>query len=329
MYAATISTSQMSATILSFGARLVDLRLTGYPESLVLNLENPSNHLADSSHMGGIAGPVANRIAHAESTLNAKSYQFETNENDTQTLHGGFFGTSRQYWQLTKINQSTLLATIEQPHMMLGFPGNRTFYVLYRLVGSDLHVHLSAQTDAPSWCNLAPHPYFNLDGCTDIRHHHLQIKASHYLPVDDTNIPTGAIEPVKDTRFDFTNKRSLKDFVNKTCLPIDHNYCLSFETISSNSPTSKVMVPVAELHSDASGVHMKLLTDQPGLQLYLSQSLTPKTAGLNGKVHGPFSGICLEPQGWPDALNQAHFPPITFGPDNPYISHSCFSFSQN
>lgn len=313
----------MRATILNFGARLIDLRLTGYQPSLVLNLMNLEDHFADTAHMGAIAGPVANRIAGATATLKKTIYQFEPNENDIQTLHGGHFGTGRQFWQLTKVNETTLHASLSQTDGMLGFPGNRHITAIYHLQGSQLHIYLSCTTDAPSWCNLAPHAYFNLDATKNIQQHNLQISAHSYLPVDGNNIPTGSVEPVAGTDFDFLEMQSLTDYVTGKRQAIDHNYCLSLPSQSKHA-----FRKVASLMSQVSGIEMTLSTNQPGLQLYMSQFLEAGIAGSNGHTYGPFSAICLEPQGWPDALNQADFPSVEISPDKPYLSHSCFAFSQ-
>ena len=323
LHTVTISNDQICATILNFGARLIDLRLAGHANSLVLNLAKLSDHLNDMSHMGAIAGPVANRIAGATASLNDKSYHFEPNENTQQTLHGGDYGTGRQFWQLTKISETMLHASLTQDDGALGFPGKRNLSAIYRLEGNKLHLFLSCTTDAPSWCNLAPHAYFNLDGSTDIRHHYLQITAHNYLPVNKNNIPTGIIAPVAGTNFDFQNQRSLTDFVTGKSTAIDHNYCLKLPT----QPDPKIQT-VATLVSEASSIKMELSTDQPGLQLYFSQFLEDGTAGSDGRTYGPFSGICLEPQGWPDAPNQTSFPPVEILPQTPYLSHSCFAFTK-
>ena len=323
LHTVTIANDQICATILNFGARLIDLRLAGHTDSLVLNLSQLSDHLDDMSHMGAIAGPVANRIAGATASLNNKAYQFEPNENARQTLHGGHYGTGRQFWQLTKISKTMLHASLTQDDGALGFPGRRDLSAIYRLEGNKLHLFLSCTTDAPSWCNLAPHTYFNLDGRTDIRHHNLQIAAHNYLPVDENNIPTGIIAPVAGTDFDFQHQRNLTDFVTGGLPAIDHNYCLNMPS----EPKPKFQT-VAALVSEESGIKMELSTDQPGLQLYFSQFLEDGTAGSDGRTYGPFSGICLEPQGWPDAPNQTSFPPVEISPQTPYLSHSCFAFTK-
>ena len=322
LYDVTIANDKLSATILNFGARLTDLRLHGHAHSLVLGLANLSDHLDDPSHMGAIAGPVANRISDASATIAGMNYSFEANENDIQTLHGGHFGTGRQFWHLTKLSNTMVHGSLTQPDGTLGFPGYRVFSVIYQIIGTALQMRLSCHTDRPSWCNLAPHAYFNLDGSADIRHHHLHIPATHYLPVDTNQIPTGDIAPVQNTRFDFQTMRSLSEFTTGTLDPIDHNYCLA-----TDQSAVRAVQTAATLRSEKSGIEMTLSTDQSGLQLYFSQFLEAGTAGQDGQIYGPFSGICLEPQGWPDAVNKPAFPSVEISPETPYLSTSRFSFT--
>ena len=67
--------------------------------------------------------------------------------------------------------------------------------------------------------------------------------------------------------------------------------------------------PVAVLHDPVSGRWLRLRSSAPGLQLYTGNWLD----GAIGKQHAPYgrhAGLCLEPQGWPAAPNEAAFPPV-------------------
>ncbi len=58
------------------------------------------------------------------------------------------------------------------------------------------------------------------------------------------------------------------------------------------------------------------------------QGLTGGGSSHGGHGNGPFAGICLEPQSWPDAPNNASFPSIDLAPGERYQQVSEFAFSQ-
>ena len=72
----------------------------------------------------------------------------------------------------------------------------------------------------------------------------------------------------------------------------------------------------------------RVSTTEPGLQLYTGQGLTGGGSSHGGQGNGPFAGICLEPQSWPDAPNNASFPSIDLAPGERYQQVSEFAFSQ-
>ena len=53
---------------------------------------------------------------------------------------------------------------------------------------------------------------------------------------------------------------------------------------------------------------MELWTTEPGLQVYDGHLIESKARGVGGLRLGPYAGIALEPQRFPDAPNHAHFP---------------------
>jgi aldose 1-epimerase len=172
---------------------------------------------------------------------------------------------------------------------------------------------MSATSDAPTLCNLAHHSYFNLGGA-DILSHHLQIHADRYLPVDETLIPTGEIAGTTGTPFDF-RKPTLLATACKTA--IDHNFCLS--------DTPQALRHVATLSTET--IQMHINTDQPGLQIYDTGRMNVPVPGLLGQTYGPYAGLAMEPQLWPDAINHPDWAQPVLNPGNTYTQHSQFVFS--
>ncbi len=108
-----------------------------------------------------------------------------------------------------------------------------------------------ATTDAPTVLNLTNHAYWNLagEGSGDDQRSPAAAQRDHYTPVDSTLIPTGAIDPVAGTPFDFTRFHAigerLRDGTNEQLRfgrGYDHNWVLD-----RPSPTDTRMITAARL----------------------------------------------------------------------------------
>jgi aldose 1-epimerase len=152
--------------------------------------------------------------------------------------------------------------------------------------------------------------YFNLDGTKDISDHALDIACDHVILVDATGIPTGEIQSVIGSDFDFRRARPAHD------MPLDHNFC-------TRDP--------GFLHRNArlragNGRELVVYSDQPGLQVFNAAQMDTDVPGHLGHSNGNYCGVAFEPQIWPDAPNQAGFPEAVLRPGETYSSHSLFVF---
>ncbi len=59
---------------------------------------------------------------------------------------------------------------------------------------------------------------------------------------------------------------------------------------------------------------MELWTTEPGLQFYDGHLIEIPVPGSGGLPLGPYAGLALEPQRFPDGPNHAHFPPSILTP---------------
>ena len=313
--AGRISAHGLSATILTWGAALQDLRLDSTGRPLVLGFTSLHDYLAHGMYHGATVGRVINRIGGASAPIGGTACRFDSNDPGGHTLHGGRAGYAARNWQLTDHQAGEITFGLTDPHGSMGFPGTVTASCRYSLVSRDgaptLRIELHARTDAPTLVNLGHHSYFCLDDSGDIRGHDLQIDADRYLAADATSLPTGTIEQVDGSRFDFRLRRRVAG-------SYDHNFCLA--------DSRRGLTPVAWLDSPRSGLSMRLSTTEPGLQLYTGQGLTDGGSGHDGHATGPYAGICLEPQCWPDAPNNAAFPSIDLRAGDSYQQISEFSF---
>ncbi len=243
---------------------------------------------------GITVGRYANRIGGARFSLNGREFELIANEG-RNCLHGGPEGFADREWTLEAFCHSNATFSLISEDGDQGFPGRVKTLVRFEMIEDDsLKISFTAETNAPTVINLTNHLYFNM-GEENAKDHILQIFADQITETDAELIPTGKLLKVNGTRFDFREPRV---FVPG----YDDNFVLCSED------THKAAV----LQGINSGIVMKVYTDQPGLQLY------------NTDTH-----ICLEAQHFADSPNHTEFPDTELVPGEKYDHFSIYAFSRN
>lgn len=212
-------------------------------------------------------------------------------------------------------------------NIFVGFPGDLDVTVTYTLEAPYvLKVKMTAQAinkDTP--VNLAQHTYWNLGNhdSGDILSDEIKIFASRYTPTVHS-IPTGEIAPVANTPYDLLQNTAVgSKFKDLEALAVpqkgyDTNYVIDGE--------SGVIRPAARVYSSKTGRVMELSTDAPGVQFYTGNWVTDEK-GKNGFVYQNYAGLCLETQGFPDAVNHPNFPSQIIGAGKTYNHNMVITFS--
>ncbi len=311
--AVNIGGAELTATILTRGAVLQDVRLAGVGHSLTLGTDFLEAYEGPMAYFGAIVGPVANRIAGASAEVGGRICKFPANEGVT-LLHSGPRGLHTRHWAIDDVTNASVTLHIVLEEGDDGFPGRRDIRAAFRIEGTALHLALTATTDALTLMNLANHSYWNLDATPTTAGHRLRIAADRYLPVTPALIPTGENRAVSDA-FDLREGRML-DLTEG----YDHNLILS--------DRPQRMTEVAEL-TGRSGISLRLATTEPGLQVYGGQGLaTAPWPSHRGEPCGAFAGIALEPQRWPDAPHHPGFPTILLSPGETYRQETRWTFGR-
>jgi aldose 1-epimerase len=319
------------AKIMSYGATITELWVAdkdGALADVCLGFDDLKGYQSPGNpFFGCVVGRYANRIAKGKFTLDGKEYKLAIN-NKPNTLHGGNKGFDKVVWKPAKIVEDGPLAvgfTYTSADGEEGYPGKLTATVTYELTEkNELRIIYSAKTDKATPVNLTNHAYFNLAGhnAGTILDHELTLKASKYTPVDDTLIPTGKIEPVKDTPYDFTTAHKVGSRIKKlTNKPqgYDFNYVID--------GGGKKLTLAAIVREAKSGRVMEVETTQPGVQLYTGNFLDGKTKGKGGTAYKQYTGLCLETQHYPDSPNQKDFPSTILKPKETYAQTTVYRFS--
>jgi aldose 1-epimerase len=345
----TLSNGKMTVKLLTYGGIIQELWVPdrrGREANVTLGFRDVAGYrsdayIASNPYFGAIIGRYGNRIAKGRFTLNGTEYSLDIN-NPPNSLHGGFEGFNRKIWTATEVPNGVRMtyhspagegctpSMPSTPPCTTGYPGDLDAQVTYTLDrGNNLRMDYKATTTAPTVVNLTNHAYWNLagEGSGDINDHLLQLKASHYTPVDPTLIPTGAIDPVAGTPFDFRRFHAIGERIreNDPQLVIgrgyDHNWVLD------RRPGDTSMQVAARLLDPSSGRELTISTTEPGIQFYSGNFLDGTLYGTSGRQYRQGDGLALETQHYPDSPNHANFPSTRLDPGQTYRTSTIYGFS--
>lgn len=306
----TISGGGITARITDFGGALVQLYVPdreGNLADVVLGYPDVNGYLQNDGYLGATVGRNANRIGGACFLLDGRTVTLDANDHGNN-LHSGKDSFAYRLWQLEKWEENAVTFYMDSPNGDQGFPGNAQIRVRYCLEGSGvLSITYDALCDQDTVFNMTNHTYFNLAGHTQTdkaMEQYLTLPARIFTPSDEKSIPTGETRDVAGTPMDF---RSGAQIGSRICedydaLNLQGGYDHNFEVFTQ---------PCAILEDKASGRTMSVVTDCPGLQFYSGNYLEGQQ-GKAGVCYPKRSGICLETQFWPDAVNKPDWQqPIT------------------
>ena len=285
---------------------------------ILLGYDTTREWLDDDSWFGSTAGRCCNRIKNSEAKIDGIVYSLNPNIPPHQ-LHGGVRGFNKRNWRgipfCDPYKVGVRMYYISN-HMEEGFPGNVSVEAIFTLTNNnELIIEYKAETDQLTICNITCHPYFNLDGNDNILSHRIMINSDRITSMDDHMIPNGEYLEVVNTPFDFRKEESIQSSISRSHDQItlangfDHNFELT------TNDTSKLAAQV----TGESGRILNIYTNQPGLQFYTANHFV-NHIGKNGKKYNSFAGLCLETQGFPNAINVENFPSVILKPGEKYYS---------
>lgn len=313
--------SGMHCKILTYGGTITEWSLLsnhGERIDTVLGFSEFNSYLGDHPHFGAIIGRVAGRITNGIFSLNGTEYQLEINDPPNH-LHGGSNGLDKKIWQVEYSDRNNLTLSYQSPEER-GYPGNVNFTTEYSLSETgELSITHNAKTDKATPINLTCHAYFNLNGAGDILDHELEIHAQSYAA---TNVYGTLLnqEPIKVTGSNtFLTPTKIRNILPH--IPYEHG-----DLYFLNNPHSK-LIHAATLKEPISGRSLTVKTTNPCLQLYLGKHISDQIIGKKQINYGAFSGLCLECQNYPDAVNKSQFGNIIIHPDQPYKQQTIYLLS--
>jgi len=315
VHAVTLSNTMLRATVLTHGAVLQSLYLSGQAHSLTLGATDIAAYEGDMTYFGSVIAPVVNRIKDASAQIAGRAHRFQANEGPN-TLHSGAAGTQNALWSVQDHGETHVTLTVTLPDGEGGFPGNRRITATYALSGDTLSLDITATTDAPTLMNIAHHGYWNLDGTETWAGHTLTVHADRILPNDNRNLPTGVVQSLDGHPHDMRHPRRITP---GDLPPLDHNFCLA--------DARRELTPALCL-TGATGLTMEIATTEPGLQIFDAAPInTGALSTLHNRTYRAHCGLAIEPQSWPDAPHHPHFPNIVLHPGEPWHQTTTFCFA--
>jgi aldose 1-epimerase len=297
---------------------------------IVLGYDDPREYLKDEFYIGTVVGRYANRINGDKVLIDDKEYKLSSKPGGYH-LHGGDIGFNKRIFTASPFilpHAKGIIFKYTSPHMEEGFPGELQLEVIYTLGDDDQWtIEYKATSDQTTIINLTQHTYFNLTGdpSKTVDEHELKIDSNYYLPVNNMQVPTGKLENVNNTAFDFSRfKKIAKDIAqDDEQLHLGNGYDHSFVLEHHHTPALKHAAVAKEL---SSGRRMDVYTTEPAIHFY-SGNFLENVRGKNGIIYNKRAGFCLETQHFPDAPNQQHFPTTILNAGEKFYSKTVFKFS--
>ena len=318
-----------SVSVLDFGAHLVSVRVPdrrGHMADVCLGFDTLEEYDQKPCFVGGVLGRFANRIAGARFTLNGKEYTLFKNDGEN-SLHGGREGFDKKWWQAKTLEadgEDAVILTYIAHDGEEGYPGK--LHVQVTIAWDDrcrLTFRYLAQADQDTVINLTNHAYYNLASQGDIKDHILRVNTDSILDVGDDLIPNGKIRPVEGTLLDLRAGRRLGEGINRRAecplLNVVDGYDVCYVLPGAG------LREAAMLYEPISGRAVTVFTDQPGMQVYTGQGLC--ISGRGGAKYGPYAGVAIETQHYPDSPHHPHFPSTVLRAGDTFQSTSIYAFS--
>lgn len=250
----------------------------------------------DDSFAGTTLAPYVGRVRNGCLWMDGQRFQLSQNEGNNH-LHGGFENLSKQRWQTQGILQEESAQSIcfvaTARDGCDGYPGNRTFAVIYRLLADHrLDIHLQAESDRATCFNLSNHLYWNLTGDFTAPPHQLLCVGASEVYFNDVEHLAQELISVAQTPFDFHMPTDvtgrLSEYAQHPQLRHARGYNHAFVLSES---------PAATLYDPVSGRKLTLATDAPTLVVYSGGYLDTTLA--SGLHVGASCAVALEPQSCP------------------------------
>lgn len=276
-----------------------------------------------SGFNGSVIGRCANRIANGRFSVDGKEIQLECNAGG-HFLHGASGNYAFQLFNTEIDNGGNRVTFTYTDKGAGGFGCEVEVRVTY--VFDDFHcLHIVYEMSPDGITVLCPtnHAFFCLSEYGEVSDDTLQLNADFMAVKGESKMPEGGVIFVKDSPFDFRERRRISDCLNQ--MNIGAMRTSVDETFLLRSDNWK---PVASVQSEDSGRIMNVYTDMPAMVLFVPYEAQPKI-GKDEVSYSGYFAICLETQFVPNAVNCPEFQSPIYREGERLVSETVYEFLTN
>ena len=335
----------MQASITNYGAKIEQLLVPdseGRLVDVVLGYESLEAAVGGAPSMGAFIGRYAGRIENACFTLAGTRHQLNANDGP-HCLHGGSKGSRVKVFDAYQIDAASVEMRCVFEDGEEGFPGALSLRLVYRVSeANELVLTYEAMAlSQPTVASFTTHAFFNLNGhpCGSVGDHKLMICADNYLAMSADLVATGEHLPVAQTLLDWRQPVLLGTRLrcaeaspdgDKQLLLAGYDHCYEVRRPDGYAGSGAgALALCARISAAASGLTMAVWSTEPVMQLYtglLPHAALAGTLGKGGQMYCQQQGLCLEPQGYPNAPNLPQFPSAIYWPGQSRRGQTLYGF---
>lgn len=338
----TISTDNITAKFIPYGARLISLLVPdkdGNLQDVVVGYDHPHQYLKDTetdhTYFGAVIGRIGNRVKNGTFTLDGTEYHIPKNIDGLYALHGGYIGYDQRNWTVLASTPSSVTFQLYDAAFQ-GFPGDVITQATYsvdtertaenpqgrpRLMTKLVSQALTHSTPIM----LSNHIYWNLNGFkepTVLNDTWLQLPLSErFIATDSIQVPNGTISTVDETdhqTMDFTAGKIIGQDIQYTQglvgsdIGYDNCFIIDRDPMYSDEDS---LVTALRLNSSTTGISMEVATNQPAFQFFtcLNMDGTIPVKSSQSKRNSEdmnaaesiekYGCFAIEPEAWIDSVN--------------------------
>jgi aldose 1-epimerase len=285
--------------VITFGAIITRLILPNGID-VVLGFDDLAAYVAQHPYFGAMVGRVAGRLTGAAFELEGQPYCLVAND-EGNTLHGGQVGFDKRIWRASPRNRvdgsPSLRLELISADGDQGFPGDLHVTVDYSVTPQNLLlIETAASTNKATPFSITNHSYFNLAGrgCgEDLLDHELQVNSDLVVPTDERLTLLDRLDAVT-IGSDLRQSRRLHEAVRE--FHAEHGYLYRLGVGESIQRAARLADP-------RSGWVLECFTNAPYMQVYTGSNMAGPIGGKGGAIYDKFSGLCLECENYPNAVN--------------------------